>query len=52
MVKPQKSNKGKVPKITEEEYAAYVNQLREMSEEGAGNENEKTRVQKCAVKME
>ncbi len=52
MGKPQKSNKDKVPKITEEEYAAYVNQLREMSEGCAGGESEKNPSQKCAAKIE
>ena len=52
MVKPQKSNKGKVPKITEEEYAAYVNQLREMSEGGVGEENGKNPSQKCEATIE
>ena len=32
MSKTDKNNHSKVPKITEEEYAAYVNHLREMSE--------------------
>ena len=43
MGKTEKNNHGKVPKITEEEYAAYVNHLREMSEikenDGAGGES-------------
>ena len=33
MVKPQKSNKGKVPKITEEEYAKYIAALKEENKE-------------------
>ena len=52
MVKPQKSNKGKVPKITEEEYAAYVNQLREMSENGVVEELGKNSAQNCEAKIE
>ena len=32
MSKASKSKKGKVPKITEEEYAAYLSALREMTE--------------------
>ena len=32
MGKMDKNNRGKVPKITEAEYAAYVNRLRELSE--------------------
>jgi hypothetical protein len=35
MGKSAKPSKDKVPKITEEEYAAYVNSLKDMSEEGA-----------------
>ena len=34
MGKPTKTKKGKVPKITEEEYTAYLASLREMSREG------------------
>ena len=33
MSKTDKSTRGKVPKITEAEYAAYVNHLRELSED-------------------
>ena len=33
MGKTEKNNHGKVPKITEAEYAAYVNRLKELSEE-------------------
>ena len=33
MGKTEKNNHGKVPKITEEEYTAYVNHLRELSDE-------------------
>ena len=33
MSKPTKSKNGKVPKITEEEYTAYLASLREMSED-------------------
>lgn len=32
MSKPSKSKKEKVPKITEEEYAAYLSALRELTE--------------------
>ena len=32
MSKTDKNNHAKVPKITEEEYTAYVNRLRELSE--------------------
>ncbi len=32
MSKPLKSKKQKVPKITEEEYAAYLSALRELTE--------------------
>ena len=35
-----KTEKTKVPKITEEEYTKYVNRLRELSE---GNNHEETR---------
>ena len=34
MSKPAKSQKSKVPKITEAEYAAYVTALKELAEEG------------------
>ena len=37
MSKTEKNNHGKVPKITEEEYTAYVNRLRELSE-GEGHD--------------
>ena len=43
MGKTEKNNRGKVPKITEAEYAAYVNRLRDLSE----REEEKV-----AVKMQ
>ena len=33
MSKTDKNSHGKVPKITEEEYTAYVNQLRALSDE-------------------
>ena len=32
MSKPSKNKKNKIPKITEEEYAAYLSTLRNMSE--------------------
>jgi hypothetical protein len=32
MSKTEKNNRGKVPKITEAEYTAYVNRLRDLSE--------------------
>ena len=35
MSKSSKSKKTKVPKITEEEYAAYVSALRELTEGGS-----------------
>ncbi|MBR2622781.1 MAG: hypothetical protein IKD15_00980 [Clostridia bacterium] len=38
MGKPTKSKNGKVPKITEEEYTAYLASLREMS----GGDEEKS----------
>ncbi len=41
MSKPLKTKKNKVPKITEEEYMAYVSALRELTateEEEKGNE--------------
>ena len=33
MSKTEKNNRGKVPKITEAEYTAYLNHLRELSED-------------------
>ena len=44
MSKTEKNSHGKVPKITEEEYAAYVNRLRELSE---GEENAGAGVKKA-----
>ena len=40
MSKPTKSQKSKVPKITEAEYAAYVTALKELAEEGSPQRNE------------
>ena len=37
MGKSDKNKRGKVPKITEAEYTAYVNRLRELSETGTEN---------------
>ena len=43
MSKPTKSQKVKVPKITEAEYAAYVTALKELAEEGI------PQPQQCAI---
>ena len=45
MGKAEKSNHGKVPKITEAEYAAYVNRLKELSEENEPCINAKTSIE-------
>ena len=44
MSKTDKNSRGKVPKITEAEYAAYVNRLRELSE--------REETQKCNATMQ
>ena len=45
MGKTEKSNHGKVPKITEAEYTAYVNRLKELSKENEPCVNAQTGVE-------
>ena len=48
MGKTEKNNHSKVPKITEEEYTAYVNHLRELSE----TEQPRVGVENCSEEAE